>query len=127
MPRVVDLTAPIRRGAKVRATTDLPRVPKGTEGKVAMANGITWRRYWVRFENGELLGHVDHDNIVISRAWDDYFAAKEAAAAAAEADATGADDGGGGGGASAGDNPFGVPQYLLDRTQAALERLGVNR
>lgn len=127
MAKAVDLSAPIRRGAKVRATTDLPRVPKGTEGKVAMANGLTWRRYWVRFENGELLGHVDHDDIVISRAWEDFFAAKEARAAAAEADAAGTADGDGGGGAAAGDNPFGVPQYLLDRTQAALERLGVTR
>ncbi len=127
MPRAVDLTAPIRRGAKVRATRDLRRVPKGTEGKVAMANGLTWMRYWVRFENGELLGHVDHDDIVISRAWDDYFEAKEAAAAAAVAAATDEDDSGAGGGGAAGDNPFGVPQYLLDRTSAALERLGVTR
>lgn len=127
MAKAVDLTAPIRRGAKVRATTDLPRVPMGTEGKVAMANGLTWRRYWVRFENGELLGHVDHDDIVISRAWDEYFEAKEAAEAAAEAEAAGTTDDSGGGAATSGDNPFGVPQYLLDRTQAALERLGVSR
>ena len=93
-----------------------------------MSNGLTWKRYWVRFENGELLGHVDHDDIVIARAWDDYFAAKEAAAAAAEAGATGAtDETSGGGGGAAGENPFGVPQYLLDRTKAALERHGVTR
>ena len=127
MPKTVDLASPIRRGAKVRATRDLRGVPKGTEGKVAMANGITWMRYWVRFENGELLGHVDHDDIVISRAWDDYFAAKEAAAAAAESSATAETEGGGAGAGSAGDTPFGVPQYLLDRTSAALERLGVTR
>ena len=84
MAKRVDHAAPIRSGAKVRATTDLPGVPAGTEGKVAMANGITWKRYWVRFKNGELLGHVDHDDIVISRAWEQWHAAKEAAALAAE-------------------------------------------
>ncbi|MGI9607573.1 MAG: hypothetical protein ACR2P0_15705 [Acidimicrobiales bacterium] len=128
MAKTVDLTAPIRSGAKVRATTDLPGVPSGTNGKVAMSNGITWKRYWVRFENGELLGHVDHDNIVIARAWDQYFDAKQAAEAAAAAGDSGAEgDAGEGGGGAAADNAFGVPQYLLDRTQAALERFGVTR
>ena len=126
MAKRVDLAAPIRSGAKVRATTDLPGVPAGTEGKVAMANGITWKRYWVRFKNGELLGHVDHDDIVISRAWDQYHAAKEAAALAAEQGISTTADAGDGGGAAA-DNAFGVPQYLLDRTSAALERFGVTR
>lgn len=127
MAKTVDLTSRIRAGAKVRATVDLPGVPQGTQGKVAMSNGLTWKRYWVRFENGELLSHVDHDKIVISRAWDDFFRAKEAAAAAAEAGASGVAAGGDGGGAAAADNAFGVPQYLLDRTKAALEKAGVTR
>ena len=127
MAKTVDLGARISSGAKVRATVDLPGVPSGTAGKVAMSNGITWKRYWVRFENGELLGHVDHDNIVISRAWDTYFSEKERAAAAAESGATATGEGGGDGSAAAADNAFGVPQYLLDRTKAALERHGVTR
>lgn len=127
MPKTVDLDARIRTGAKVRATTDLPGVPLGTEGKVAMSNGLTWKRYWVRFKNGELVGHVDHDDIVITRAWDQWHAAKEAAALAAEQGATAGDGDGGGAGGGGGDNAFGVPQYLLDRTSAALERFGVTR
>lgn len=127
MAKTVDLSQRIKSGAKVLATTDLPGVPKGTRGKVAMSNGITWKRYWVRFENGELLGHIDHDNIVIERAWDRYFAEKEAAAAAAAAGASAATDAGDGGASGGGDTPFGVPQYLLDRTKAALERFGVER
>ena len=94
-----------------------------------MSNGLTWIRYWVRFENGELLSHIDHDEIVISRAWDQFFAEqkrKEEAAAAAAAGAVSASDGGGGG-AAGGDNAFGVPQFLLDRTKAALEKAGVTR
>ena len=127
MAKTVDLSQRIKSGAKVLATTDLPGVPKGTRGKVAMSNGITWKRYWVRFENGELLGHIDHDNIVIERAWDRYFAEKEAAAAAAAAGASAAADAGDGGASGGGDTPFGVPQYPLDRTKAALERFGVER
>ena len=127
MAKTADLSQRIKSGAKVLATTDLPGVPKGTRGKVAMSNGITWKRYWVRFENGELLGHIDHDNIVIERAWDRYFAEKEAAAAAAAAGASAATDAGDGGASGGGDTPFGVPQYLLDRTKAALERFGVER
>lgn len=128
MAKTVDLQSRIRSGAKVKATVDLPGVPKGTQGKVAMSNGITWLRYWVRFENGELLSHVDHDDIVISRAWDQYFVAKERAAEAAAAAAAGVSTGDGdGGGSGGGDNAFGVPQYLLDRTKSALEKAGVSR
>ena len=129
MAKTVDLQSRIRAGAKVKATVDLPGVPMGTKGKVAMSNGITWLRYWVRFENGELLSHLDHDEIVIARAWDQFFIEKERAAEAAAAAAAGVtSDGGGGGGASAGgDNAFGVPQFLLDRTKAALEKAGVTR
>jgi len=127
MAKAVDLTQRIKSGAKVLATTDLPGVPKGTRGKVAMSNGITWKRYWVRWDNGELIGHIDHDNIVIERAWDDYFAEKEAAAAAAEAGVSAGGSADGGGGSGEADNAFGVPQYLLDRTKAALEKAGVSR
>lgn len=129
MAKTVDLQSRIKAGAKVRATVDLPGVPAGTQGKVAMSNGLTWIRYWVRFENGELLSHIDHDEIVIARAWDQFFAEqkrKEEAAAAAAAGAVSASDGGGGG-AAGGDNAFGVPQFLLDRTKAALEKAGVTR
>lgn len=126
MAKTVDLSTRIRSGAKVRATTDLRGVPKGTNGKVAMSNGLTWKRYWVRFENGELLGHVDHNEIVLSRAWDQFFAEQEAAAAAATSGASGSEAGASSGGAAA-DNAFGVPQYLLDRTKAALEKAGVSR
>lgn len=127
MAKTVDLKMRIRSGAKVKATNDLPGVPKGTKGKVAMSNGVTWLRYWVRFENGELIGHVDHDDIVISRAWDQYFWQKERDAEAAEAAASGNSAAVGGGAAAQADNAFGVPQYLLDRTKAALEKAGVSR
>ena len=128
MAKTVDLQTRIKAGAKVKATVDLPGVPKGTRGKVAMSNGLTWLRYWVRFENGELLSHINHDEIVIARAWDQFFIEQERAAEAAAAAAAGATVAGGdGGGSGGGDDAFGVPQYLLDRTKAALEKAGVSR
>ena len=64
---------------------------------------------------------------MIERAWDHYFAEKEAAAAAAAAGVSATDGDADGGASGGGDTPFGVPQYLLDRTKAALERFGVER
>ena len=64
MPTALDHTSPIRRHQKVVATVDLPGVPEGTLGKVRVANGFAWYRYWVNFENGVELGHVDHRNLV---------------------------------------------------------------
>ena len=72
--------------------------------------------------------HINHEDIVISRAWEQFFWQKERdaeAAALAEAGAAAASDGGGA--SAGGDNAFGVPQYLLDRTKSALERFGVER
>ncbi len=49
--------------AKVVAHTDLPGVPAGTRGKVLLANGMSWRRYRVLFDNGSELGHLDGRHI----------------------------------------------------------------
>ena len=120
---------PFRPGEKVQATIDLPRVPSGTMGKIAMANGLTWRRYWVRFANGEVLGQIDQNNLVRNRHWSEYhhrLAERErlAAEAAANPVAAGTDDAEASGGGIAG-NRFGVPQRLLDMSAAARIRLGV--
>ncbi|MDP1793520.1 MAG: hypothetical protein Q8K63_05210 [Acidimicrobiales bacterium] len=48
---------------KVVAIDDLPGVPKGTNGKVLLANGMNWRRYRVLFDNGQELGHLDARHI----------------------------------------------------------------
>ncbi|MEY3456824.1 MAG: hypothetical protein RIR38_1086, partial [Actinomycetota bacterium] len=39
----------LRIGDKVVTTVDLPGVPVGSEGRVILANGFQWQRYWVRF------------------------------------------------------------------------------
>lgn len=53
------LLTPFRKNEKVVSLVDLPDVPAGTAGKIKMANGISWHRYWVFFENGVEVGQID--------------------------------------------------------------------
>lgn len=52
---VIELTL----GQRARATVDLPNVPAGAEGTVVLANGFSWRRYRVLFDNGVEVGFLD--------------------------------------------------------------------
>ena len=129
----------LKRGEKVRLVSGLPGVPQGTEGKVAMANGFTWNRYWVRLVDGRVVGHIDHDDLVRTKDYERYLVARDreadeaeqAALAAAEAadaapagsvPADGADADGGSGEAVVNGVP--VPAYLLQRSADARSRLG---
>lgn len=70
-----DVTADgsLRKRAKVTAKEDIPSrqpggqsVPAGMAGKVAMVSGFgPWIRYWVRFENGALIGSIDRDALTV--------------------------------------------------------------
>lgn len=53
----------LKVGSKVVATTDLPGVPEGTQGKVMVVNGFQRKRYWVHFSNGVDLGQLDGEQI----------------------------------------------------------------
>ncbi|MYB04008.1 MAG: hypothetical protein F4011_06900 [Acidimicrobiaceae bacterium] len=127
----------LKRGEKVRLVAELPGVPQGAEGKVAMANGFTWNRYWVRLVDGRVVGHIDHGDLVRTKDYERYLVARDreaveaelaaqraaeaAAAAPAEADgAEGADSGAG----EAVVNGVAVPAYLLQRSADARTRLG---
>ena len=61
---------PLRRHEKVVAAVDRPNVPAGTKGKVMLANGLTWKRFWVRFENGVQLGQISRHELVRRDDWD---------------------------------------------------------
>ena len=124
------------RGEKVRLVTDRPGLDAGAGGKVAMANGFAWHRYWVRFDDGPVVGHIDHGDLVRARDYDGFLAARdreaeqaEVAAALAEASAA-ADTEAGAGPTAAGDtgetvvNGVTVPAYLLQRSADARTRLG---
>ena len=128
----------LKRGERVRLVSGLPGVPQGSEGKVAMANGFTWNRYWVRLVDGRVVGHIDHDDLVRTKDYERYLVARGreaeeaelAALAAAEAAATGPQDGtdddagADGGSGEAVVNGVPVPAYLLQRSADARARLG---
>ncbi len=128
----------LKRGERVRLVAGLPGVPEGTEGKVAMANGFTWNRYWVRLVDGRVVGHIDHDDLVRTRDYERFLVARDreaveaeiaaqqvaeaaAAPAAGAADAEAADGGGTG---EAVVNGVAVPAYLIQRSADARTRLG---
>ena len=124
MATVLDHTSPIRRHQKVVATVDLPGVPEGTLGKVRVANGFAWYRYWVDFDNGVRLGQVGHQQVCLANDWDSFRidrAEAERSAAEAPEKSEESEEGGDGGGAAG--NQFGVPEHLLERSKAARQRL----
>ena len=124
MPKTIDRTQPIRRFTKVVAAVDLPGVPEGTGGKVRGANGISWYRYWVSFDNGIDLGGIGHDQLAQRRDWPQFRIDRDEAALRSdlpdendEGVDEDADDAGAG-------NRFGVPEHLIERSRLARERLG---
>ena len=128
----------LKRGEKVRLVAELPGVPEGSQGKVAMANGFTWIRYWVRWVDGPVIGHIDHGDLVRTKDYDRFLVARDReaqqaelaalhAAGAAEspsAGASGAEADAAGGAAEAVVNGVSVPAYLLERSADARTRLG---
>jgi hypothetical protein len=114
----------LKKKAAVIARKDLRDVPAGTKGKVVLVNGLSWIRYWVRFENGITMGSVNRANLATPAEWQRHLNGEDveeaAATGGADGDAAAADDGGG-----VTINGVLVPQKLIDRTKAARARLGV--
>jgi hypothetical protein len=108
---------------RVTLTRGIRGVPEGTNGVVKVANGLTWARYWVQFDNGEWVGSVSAADLVREGDFEEFkkrraeealrpkVEEKPAEAAAPEA------AGGGAGGASSR-----VPAHLLERSQKARAR-----
>jgi hypothetical protein len=53
----------LRMNDRVRSVIDMHGVPAGTEGKVILANGFSWQRYRVLFDNGAEVGDLDKRQI----------------------------------------------------------------
>lgn len=133
MPTTAELqAASYKRGTKVRLVDDLPGYPAGSQGKVAVANGMTWKRYWVRFPDGNAVGHVDHESLVNAKDYDLFVVAREreaeeAAKAAEEAANAPAEAAGGGAAAGGGSgvevNGVFIDQSWLDKSAAARARI----
>lgn len=115
----------LRKGAKVVARTTLRDVPEGTAGKVTMVTGLTWIRYWVRFDNGVSLGTIDRKRLATPEEWQRFLDGDEEVKVANSGEAS-ADDGSAGesddGGATTANGTF-VPQKHIDRAKAARARL----
>ena len=126
MPKTIDRTLPIKRFKKVVATVDLPGVPEGTIGKVRVANGFTWYRYWVDFDNGVRMGQVSHEHLCHEGDWGrfqlDRTEDERRALEALEAPEISGE--GDGPVEVAAGNRFGVPEHLLQRSSDARTRLG---
>ncbi len=122
-------TKVLTKQQEVVAATDLKGVPEGTSGKVMLSNGLDWVRYWVKFENGVEMGSLHRNKLVSAADWDLYLEEREDGALPLEETTDSADEEssttGSGGGVEV--NGVLVPQLLLDRSQAALERFGVSR
>ncbi len=136
MPSTAELqAATYKRGTKVRLVDDITGYPAGSLGKVALANGMTWKRYWVRFPDGNSVGHVDHHSLVKAKDYDEFLVARDREAIEAEqaaelaaeqaASGGGASDGGGSaaGGAGVEVNGVFIDQSWLDKSAAARARI----
>ncbi|MEG3586439.1 MAG: hypothetical protein VX353_04030 [Actinomycetota bacterium] len=131
MPKNDTLPKSLQKREHVRAAIDLKGVPEGTSGKIILSNGLDWVRYWVAFDNGVELGSLHRDKLVRASEWNDYLTKRDLVgdevtesieAPVAESDSQATSTGGG-----VEVNGVLVPQLLIDRTQAALERFGVTR
>lgn len=118
----------LRKGAKVVNRVELRGVPEGTSGKVIMVSGITWIRYWVRFDNGVPLGTITRHDLATADQWKRHLAGEDVFGESADtgSESTAGDGGGDAGGDAGGvTTPSGtlVPQKLIDRAKAARARL----
>lgn len=117
-----DAPAPLKIRERVVATRPLRGVPEGTGGTIKVANGLTWDRYWVQFDNGLWVGSVSGSDLVRERDWEEFKRRRTEEAARPKVEAkeepaaeTAATDGG------RADSK--VPAHLLERSQKAKARL----
>ncbi len=131
MPKNDTLPINLQKREVVKAAVDLKGVPEGTSGKVILSNGLDWVRYWVAFDNGVEIGSLHRNKLVRVHEWDDYLTRRELSSETDSGSHTSLeeDDPGPASSSDGGVEVNGVlvPQLLLDRTQAALERFGVTR
>src|SRR4051812_19706923 len=100
MAKPATLPRELRRKERVIATVELRGVPAGTEGVVTMVSGLTWVRYWVRFDNGVAMGSINRSHLARPDEWARHLAGEDEPSAAGPSDgddAAGGDDAGGGG------------------------------
>jgi hypothetical protein len=110
---------------RVTLTRDIRNVPEGTNGRIKVADGLTWARYWVQFDNGEWVGSVSGSDLVREGDYEEFKKRRAEEALrpkVVEKPAEAAPGGDGGGGAAAGGAASRVPAHLLERSQKARAR-----
>ena len=121
----------LKRKSKVVAFEDLPGVPEGTAGKIALVGGWDkWIRYHVLFDNGVTLGSVNREYLAPAKRYEELRLRRTEAVESGvfdqpevdESEAAGSDEGAVAGGATV--NGVEVPAHLLERSKSARERLG---
>ena len=132
MPKNDTLPHNLQKKEIVKAAINLKGVPEGTMGRVILSNGLDWVRYWVAFDNGVELGSLHRDKLVREAEWDAYLMQRERSEEITEGvsevlDSSPESDSQSSGSGGVEVNGVLVPQLLLDRTKAALERFGVSR
>lgn len=115
---------------RVVATSDMPGIPEGTTGKVILPEGLTWIRYWVRFDNGVVRGTIDRSKLARPGEWAELVRRREAGEdTTVNAGAGSAGDGAPAAAEAAGEsvmiNGVAVPGFLIERSKARREFLGV--
>ena len=132
MPKNDTLPHNLKKKEIVKAAINLRGVPEGTMGRVILSSGLDWIRYWVAFDNGVELGSLHRDKLVREAEWDAYLVQRERSQEITENESEDQNSSQesdsqslGSGGVEV--NGVLVPQLLLDRSKAALERLGVSR
>ena len=130
MPKKESTDAVLKPKERVVATEDMPGVPMGTAGKVIFPEGLTWIRYWVRFDNGVVKGTIDRRRLARPGEWAEIVRRRESG----EEDTTESTAAAGGGdgapaAAAAGEsvmvNGVAVPTHLIERSKKRPEALGV--
>lgn len=116
MPTAVAAATPdLRAGSEVVSTVELKGVPLGTSGKVIHVQGLSWIRYWVRFDNGLRVGTLHRTKLATPAEWERRHDVVEVAPAATAASGATA--------VAAVESVGGVPGHLLERSRKARERL----
>ena len=123
----------LKRKSKVVAFTDLPGVPEGTTGKIALVNGWDkWVRYHVMWDNGVGMGSINREHLVPAKKYGEYKHLRDQAIESGAFDEPEVDESaaaeGGEAAAATGEgavvNGVTIPPHLIERSKAARQRLG---
>ncbi len=118
----------LRRKERVVAAEAMRGVPEGTEGTVTMVSGLSWIRYWVRFDNGVAMGSINRSKLARPEEWQRHLRGEDEPVAsptggdAVEAAVSG-DQAAGGAADVTTPNGTVVPAKLIERAKRARERL----